>query len=288
MDLVDQLILVATGLGAGLMGGLLGIGGSVVMIPIIVHVVGRDQHFAQGAAMLVNVFVAIPAALRHHKGGRVRKELVQWFAPTTVLFILCGVWLSNQFEDPKQLGLVFGVFMLAEVVNTMVKVIRPPNDQSSGQETTDQVRFPAVATVGALTGVAAGLLGIGGGVVSVPLMTTFAKVPLRLAIATSSAAMILSAPLGAYRKVWTLPEMSSVEGPITAAITTAAYMAVGAVVLGELAVFGGVGSPARSKSSLLRAPDLKSNLCSFSMEYSIRWIRAVFAPHSHHEQHRLP
>ena len=40
MDLVDQLILVATGLGAGLMGGLLGIGGSVVMIPIIVHVVG--------------------------------------------------------------------------------------------------------------------------------------------------------------------------------------------------------------------------------------------------------
>ena len=79
MDLVDQLILVGTGLGAGLMGGLLGIGGSVVMIPIIVHVVGRDQHFAQGAAMLVNVFVAIPAALRHHKGGRVRKELVQWF-----------------------------------------------------------------------------------------------------------------------------------------------------------------------------------------------------------------
>ena len=45
---------------------------------------------------------------------------------TTVLFILCGVWLSNQFEDPKQLGLVFRVFMLAEVVNTMVKVIRPP------------------------------------------------------------------------------------------------------------------------------------------------------------------
>ena len=83
------------------------------MIPIIVHVVGRDQHFAQGAAMLVNVFVAIPAALRHHQGGRVRMELVQWFAPTTVLFILCGVWLSNQFEDPKQLGLVFGVFMLA-------------------------------------------------------------------------------------------------------------------------------------------------------------------------------
>ena len=95
-------------------------------IPIIVHVVGRDQHFAQGAAMLVNVFVAILAALRHHKGGRVRKELVQWFAPTTVLFVLCGVWLSNQFEDPKQLGLVFGVFMLAEVVNTLVKVIRPP------------------------------------------------------------------------------------------------------------------------------------------------------------------
>ena len=252
MDLVDQLILVGTGLGAGLMGGLLGIGGSVVMIPIIVHVVGRDQHFAQGAAMLVNVFVAIPAALRHHKGGRVRKELVQWFAPTTVLFILFGVWLSNQFEDPKQLGLVFGVFMLAEVVNTLVKVIRPPDDQSSGQETTDQVRFPAVATVGALTGVAAGLLGIGGGVVSVPLMTTVAKVPLRLAIATSSAAMILSAPLGAYRKVWTLPEMSDVEGPITAAITTAAYMAVGAV------------AGARTGAGL-------------TGKVPIRWIRAVFA-----------
>ena len=75
--------------------------------------------------------------LAYHKGGRVRMELVQWFAPTTVLFILCGVWLSNQFEDPKQLGLVFEVFMLAEVVSALVKVIRPPttNPAARGEPT---------------------------------------------------------------------------------------------------------------------------------------------------------
>ncbi|MCH2151590.1 MAG: hypothetical protein MK075_08140, partial [Phycisphaerales bacterium] len=71
-------------------------------------------------------------------------------------------------------------------------------------------------------------------------------------IATSSAAMILSAPLGAYRKVWTLPEMSDLEGPITAAITTAAYMAVGAVVGARI----GAG---------------------LTGKVPIRWIRAVFA-----------
>ena len=94
-------------------------------------------------------------------------------------------------------------------------------------ETTDQVRFPMVAAVGALTEVAAGLWG-SAAAWSACLDDHLRQVPLRLAIATSSAAMILSAPLGAYRKVWTLPEMSDVEGPITAA-TTAAYMAVGAV-----------------------------------------------------------
>ena len=106
VDLVDQLILVGTGL-CGLMGGLLGIGGSVVMIPIIVHVVGRDQHFAQGAAMLVNVFVAIPAACVTTRGPA-RMELVQWFAPTTVLFIMCGVWLSNQLRIPNSWGWCLG------------------------------------------------------------------------------------------------------------------------------------------------------------------------------------
>ena len=80
--------------------------------------------------------------------------------------------------------------------------------------------------IGAGTGVLAGLLGIGGGIVMVPLMQVLCRIQLRRAIAASASVMWVSAGLGAAMKVWTLPEhdQSRVE-----ALSIAAAMALGAV-----------------------------------------------------------
>ena len=81
--------LVLTGLAAGSLGGLLGIGGSVIMIPamsILFASGGRyDHHLAQAAAMCVNLIIALPAAREHVRKGNVRKRLVMWMAPAALV-----------------------------------------------------------------------------------------------------------------------------------------------------------------------------------------------------------
>ena len=64
-------VLMCIGLVAGLLGGLLGIGGGVVMIPAIALLLGRDIHLAQAASMNVIFFVAAPAVVRHWRAGAV-------------------------------------------------------------------------------------------------------------------------------------------------------------------------------------------------------------------------
>ena len=73
MPLNEVITLLILGLAAGTAGGLVGIGGSLVIIPVLTLLMGKDQHLAQACAMIVNVFVAVPALLRHHQA-----KAVQW------------------------------------------------------------------------------------------------------------------------------------------------------------------------------------------------------------------
>ncbi|MHC4947395.1 MAG: TSUP family transporter, partial [Planctomycetota bacterium] len=91
MPPVDVVILVGLGLVAGALGGLLGIGGSVVMIPVLTLVLHRNQHLSQAAAMIVNIFVAVPAALRHHRAEAIQWDVAARMLPAALLFILVGV-----------------------------------------------------------------------------------------------------------------------------------------------------------------------------------------------------
>ena len=70
IDFTELAILAVIGLFAGVLGGLLGIGGSIVIIPVLVLALKRDFHLAQATAMLVNVCVAVPAVLTHQRSGR--------------------------------------------------------------------------------------------------------------------------------------------------------------------------------------------------------------------------
>ena len=62
--------LLAIGLAAGLLAGLLGIGGGVLMVPAMVLLAGFDQHVAQGTSLLVIIPAAALGSFTHHRGGR--------------------------------------------------------------------------------------------------------------------------------------------------------------------------------------------------------------------------
>lgn len=228
---LEILIVALIGLTAGTLGGLLGIGGSIIMIPALAILFpnrGPDsQHLFQAAAMAVNIAVSLPAAIRHSKAGTLRRDLLLWLLPTGLAAILIGVWLSNQLNG-STLRKVFAGFLLLLGVLAILKVYRKRPDHAVETARITPVRSGAVGTVLGLT---AGLLGIGGGILAVPLAQTLCKIPLKQAIAASSATMCITATVGAIVKISTLPQHHQAPGD---AVLLAAALAPTAVAGGWL------------------------------------------------------
>jgi len=202
----DILAMLVVGLATGVLGGMVGLGGSVIMIPAMAVLFRSkpwaDQHLFQATAMVMNVAVAVPAMLRHRRAGALRMDLIRLMLVPTVIMILVGVVVSNQFagEFLERLFAVFLVYVCALLLRDIVR--RRADKDPAGVIVT----LPRAATVGGAMGFMGGLLGIGGGVVAVPLSQLLCRLPLRQAIAASSAVMGLTSAFGGALKVATLPE----------------------------------------------------------------------------------
>ncbi len=212
-DVVDLelLILIFVGFSAGLLGGLLGIGGSVIMIPVLTVLLNKSQHLSQAAAMIVNVFVAAPSAWRHHIARSVRWDVFWRMLPAGVVLILVGVNVSDLFHRNQErwLTFIFGLFLLYVIATNLLHLQRGKTEPDADDA---RVSWWRVSIVGAITGFMAGLLGIGGGIITVPLLQRITRLPLRQCIGTSSAVMCITAVIGAARKNMTLNEHFSAAG----------------------------------------------------------------------------
>lgn len=227
----EILSLILIGLIAGSLGGLLGIGGSIVMIPamaIMFHTrAWGDQHLYQAAAMAVNVAVAVPAALRHRKAGAIHSRLFRIMLPAAMIAIVVGVLVSNLF-DATTLKRIFAAFLVYVVVTNVIKLVRKQPEHPAEHA---RVNLLTGGLVGSVMGFAAGLLGIGGGGIAVPLANLVCRVPLRQAIAASAAVMCLTAGVGAAIKIGTLPEHGH---PWTQAVVLAVILSPTAMIGGHL------------------------------------------------------
>ena len=79
----------------GLAGGLLGIGGSVVMIPAMFFIFGENQHLYQASAMICNFFVAISATVAHRKGMLLMENVIKWLIPSALAGVISGTHEVN-------------------------------------------------------------------------------------------------------------------------------------------------------------------------------------------------
>jgi len=201
LALFDILALAGIGVVAGLLGGLLGIGGSVVMLPALAFVfAGRDwasQHLYQAAAMVVNTMIAIPAARQHYRKGAFRKDLFKWVMPATLIAIVAGVLVSDLLPGYR-LQQVLALFLGYVTITMVWKALRNRPEFTKDQEKPTPLRL---GSVGGVMGFAAGLLGIGGAVVATPLLQTLSKIPIKNAIAVSAMTMCVTSPVGATLKV---------------------------------------------------------------------------------------
>ncbi len=152
LDTVSVTSIAGVGLAAGLLGGLLGIGGSVIMIPalaLIFHKIdAQSQHLYQAAAMTANVAVAAPAAIEHLKRGALHKQLFAWvLGLVTLIAIVLGVIVSDQL-DGLVLRRIFAAFLIyvAFYQRTPHRHARHPKNYLSTNESPQPAPRPSAAS----------------------------------------------------------------------------------------------------------------------------------------------
>ncbi len=207
-------VIALVGLAAGTLGGMLGVGGSVIMIPALVLLFGQDrhegfnQHLYQAAAMLVNVAVVLPAFYRHNKAGAVTFRALKWMMPVALVFVLVGVWFSNASifrgsDGAVWLGRVLAIFLVYVIYVNVRRLFAERGKRSAASSRITPARS---SCVGAAMGTVAGLMGIGGGAIAVPLQQVLMNLPLRNAISNSCAIICITALVGGIYKNATLAQ----------------------------------------------------------------------------------
>lgn len=173
------------GLGTGFLAGLLGIGGGMIMVPFITLIMGQRGvapdlavKIAIATSMATIVFTSISSVRAHHKRGAVRWRLVGGLAPGIVAGSLVGSLGVFALLKGSALAIVFALFVGFSATQMFLDRKPAPTRQMPG--TAGQ--FAAGGGIGFLSG----LVGAGGGFISVPFMT-WCNVPIHNAVATSAA-----------------------------------------------------------------------------------------------------
>lgn len=198
---------VAFGLVGGITGGLLGVGGAVMIIPLATIFLAPDKQQLQGAAMISNIAVAITAYHRYAKAGRTEWTYAGRIWPSAVACVLAGVAVS-MFVDASAFRLLFAAFLLVIAMREF-RLLASPGDHS--EDDARELSTARGAGIGAVMGFLSGLLGIGGGVVGIPLMRAWARLPMKRAVVTSVCTMVPLTIVGAAMKAITLAR-TPVEG----------------------------------------------------------------------------
>jgi uncharacterized protein len=188
------LIIVILGLIVGVAVGLFGVGGGIVLVPAMVYFLGYDQHLAQGTSL----FILLPpiglGALREYwKNGQVDLRA----GILCALGFLLGGYVGGLIAVPLpsfHLRGIFGSFLILSAILLWRKVrSAPPATSAAAAATTDPpslLRDFGITFVATICGVAAGLVGIGGGVLLVPLLGLFFGFSQHRAQGTSLVALI--------------------------------------------------------------------------------------------------
>jgi len=180
----EILLYLATGAFVGVLAGLLGVGGGLVIVPVLAMIftglqfpLQHVQHLALGTSLASIVITSISSARAHHNRGTVNRQTVRDILPGIALGCLSGAWLAARLatEPLKILFILFEFYVATQLLLEFA-----PNASRSLPG-----RF-GMTVVGIVIGAMSSLVGIGGGALSVPFMV-WCNRNMREAVGTSAA-----------------------------------------------------------------------------------------------------
>jgi len=195
MDTNHLLAGLGTGLSGGLLAGLFGVGGGLVMVPLLGAILGLDQHRAQGATLAAMLLpTGLPAVLQYHRRG-VTSSLR--LVGVLVVGFLVGVTGGSLVANAIPSGLLrwgFCAFLLFLAVRNHRRRELPPMDRGAEPLDLGTDLWLRALPIGALAGVVSGLTGLGGAVVVIPLLA--ARFRMTQHEAQLASLMMLLPPIG--------------------------------------------------------------------------------------------
>ncbi|MCK4573667.1 MAG: sulfite exporter TauE/SafE family protein [candidate division Zixibacteria bacterium] len=180
--MVEIILLTTCGLTAGLLGGYLGLGGGIVMVPFLTVVLGMDIKAAVPVSVTAIVVNSLAASNEYLRKGMVDLELVVVLAIFSVVGNITGS-LLQEVVPAEFVQMLLTVILLY----TAVSMLRKRKEETHRSFVDNRSKYFAIcALIALLTGVVAALVGIGGGVILVPMLYMVIGVPLSTARGTSS------------------------------------------------------------------------------------------------------
>lgn len=202
------LVLVLAGFGSGLIAGLLGVGGGIILVPVLFQTfvffdlpVHLQIHMAVGTSLAIICFTGTQSARSHFKRGAVDVEVLKSWAGFIAAGALIGA-VAARFIAPVGLKIIFAALALSMAIRMMTS-------QNGGEAGTARISVAVQKALAGLIGFFSALMGIGGGTLSVPLLNASGR-DVHRAVGTSSVlGVIIAVPatLGFIFGGWSLPDI---------------------------------------------------------------------------------
>jgi uncharacterized membrane protein YfcA len=231
-----DLLLALSGLLAGAFGALLGLGGGILIVPILTLGFGMPLTAAVGTSLICVIATSTGGAAVNVRAGRADVRLGILLGAGTVVGALTGGVLAGLLNE-RVLAALFALLMVYTAITMGRGAMRRPSQAAAGPE--DGVspdasaepayrtrRLPAAVGGSFVAGNVSGLLGVGGGIVTVPLLHLVMEAPMRVAVATSNFMIGMTAAAGAYAYLFRGDVDATVAAPVVLGVAVGA--AVGA------------------------------------------------------------
>ena len=182
------------GLIAGSLGGLVGVGGGVIIIPLMTETLKFRQHEAHGTSLVAVVFTGVAGSVIYYIHGSVDLAAAALLAGMALITVRLGAKYCC-FLPELTLKRYFGFFLLFVAVLFILKPFMPNITDGSSPA---WIRWIVLIILGILTGFISGIMGVGGGSFMIPMMVLFAGIAQHTAQGISLLAMIPASTVWAW------------------------------------------------------------------------------------------
>lgn len=194
MDFQNIIILLFAGGVTGFLAGFFGVGGGIILVPILLYFFTNSigisslvaTHLTFGTSLLVVVFASLTSAIQYSKNNHIVWKAVLYIGVASVVGALAGSKIAASLQG-KALQQIFAAVVTIAAIRLLIE-----SPRTSKEDDMNLSPF-GLSTIGLIVGLVSSLAGVGGGVFSIPMMYYFMHFPLKKSLGTSSASIVITA-----------------------------------------------------------------------------------------------